>query len=121
MDLSERRLLCHCLPDQSCHGDVLVAEFRSQFPEAYDRDDARTGPPSTEVLRFLSELREEGNEDEGSSPDGGVPDASAGLKGVGPPMEVGTGFTSRPLCDGQSLASPGRWPPERRRYPESAE
>ena len=33
-------------------------------------------------------------------------------------MMVGTGYTARPLCDGQSLASPGRWPPECRRYPD---
>ena len=38
--------------------------------------------------------------------------------GHGPPMEVGVGYVSRELCDGQSLASPGRWSPEQRRYPQ---
>ena len=32
-------------------------------------------------------------------------------------MEVGLGYTSREICDGQGLASPGRWSPEERRYP----
>ena len=35
------------------------------------------------------------------------------------PLMAGTGYTERELCDGQTLASPGRWPPSRRRYPSS--
>ena len=33
--LRVKRLLCHCRPAQGCHGDVLIAEFRHQFPRAY--------------------------------------------------------------------------------------
>ena len=36
-------------------------------------------------------------------------------------MLVGSGYASREICDGQSLASPGRWPPEARNYPTSAQ
>ena len=32
---------------------------------------------------------------------------------------VGVGYTQRELCDGQSLASPGRWPPGSRVCPTS--
>ena len=35
-------------------------------------------------------------------------------------MLVGTGYTARQLCDGQTLAWPGRWPPEQRQYPEGS-
>ena len=35
-------------------------------------------------------------------------------------MAVGVGYTSRELCDGMALPSPGRWPPAKRRYPERA-
>ena len=35
-------------------------------------------------------------------------------------MEVGLGYTSREICDGQGLASPGRWSPEERRYPTTS-
>ena len=35
------------------------------------------------------------------------------------PMMVGVGYTQRELCDGQSLASPWRWPPGSRVYPTS--
>ena len=35
------------------------------------------------------------------------------------PMQVGVGYTARDYCDGQSLASPGRWPLAARRCPES--
>ena len=38
---------------------------------------------------------------------------------MGPPLQVGVGYTSRDHCDGQGLASPGRWPVENRRYPLS--
>ena len=35
------------------------------------------------------------------------------------PTTDGVGNTQRELCDGQSLASPGRWPPGSRLYPSS--
>ena len=38
---------------------------------------------------------------------------------MGPPLQVGVGYTSRNYCDGQGLALPGRWPIENRRYPRS--
>ena len=34
-------------------------------------------------------------------------------------MQIGVGYTVRDFCGGQSLASPGRWPPAMRRYPSS--
>ena len=35
-------------------------------------------------------------------------------------MMIGSGFTTRDICDGQSLASPVRWPPHARKYPSSS-
>ena len=32
-------------------------------------------------------------------------------------MVVGSGYTSRAVCDGLSLSSPGRWAPHARKYP----
>ena len=34
-------------------------------------------------------------------------------------MMVGSGYIPGEMCDGQSLASPGRWPVDMRRYPHS--
>ena len=34
-------------------------------------------------------------------------------------MQIGLGHTGRDFCDGESLASPGRWKPEDRRYTET--
>ena len=34
-------------------------------------------------------------------------------------MQVGVGYAKREICDGQSLASPGRWAPGSRVYPNS--
>ena len=36
-------------------------------------------------------------------------------------MLVGSGYCTREFCDGQTLASPGRWPVESRRYPDRPE
>ena len=38
--------------------------------------------------------------------------------GSGKPMQVGIGYTVRGFCDGQSLASPGRWSLSKRNYPQ---
>ena len=116
--LSGRRLLCHCKDTQKFHGDKLISEFRRQFPGAYDRSRFSSVPPSARVLGFLARLREEPESDD-TSADEGAPPKGAGWRGKGPPMEIGTGYSSRKICDGQSLASPGRWRPRARVYPET--
>ena len=68
-------------------------------------------------MSFLAELRREPESDEGST------EAHA-PRGVGlwtweAPMQVGLGHKARDFCDGELLASPGRWNPEDRKYPES--
>ena len=96
---------------EDCHGDVLIEEFKQLYPNAHDRIQPRSSPPGPEILTFLARLREEPESDEGSSPDESVPTKFAGHRGVGSPMKVGVGYVEREFCDGQSLASPGRWPP----------
>ena len=117
--LSGTRLVCHCRATEDCHGDVLIEEFKKLFPAAHDRNRPSGPPPGHEILSFLARLREEPESDEGSSPDEGVPEKHAGYRGNGPPMMVGVGYVQREFCDGQSLASPGRWPPGSRVYPSS--
>ena len=97
--LSGCRLVCHCTPNQACHADSLIELYRAMFSSAFDRDNPATGPPSSDVLRVLAKLREEPPEDEGSSADEGAPPKESGWKGRGLPMLVGTGKTSRELCD----------------------
>ena len=106
--LSGRRLLCHCKDSQRCHGD-----FRRQFPCACDRSQFSAAPPTASVLDFLARLREEPESDD-TSADEGAPPKGTGWRGKGPPMEIGTGHMSREIW-----ASPGRWPPMARVYPES--
>ena len=109
--LSGRRLLCHCQLHEKCHGDVLIQEFSKSYPQAYDRTAKAGNPADSRVLNYVSRFREEPDSEEGSSPDEGVPERGSGHRGIGPPMMVGVGYTQRELCDGQTLASPGRWPP----------
>ena len=117
--LSGTRLVCHCRATEDCHGDILVEEFRKLYPAAHDRNQPCGAPPGHEILSFLARLREEPESEEGSSPDEGVPEKLAGHRGNGPPMLVGVGYVQREFCDGQSLASPGRWSPGSRVYPSS--
>ena len=115
--LSGKRLVCHCSKGQSCHGDILVKKFVELFPDAYDRNAPEQRPPTSSELNLLATLRQEQLSDDGSSADENVPEKGAGWTGVGSPLQVGVGYTSRDSCDGQGLPSPGRWPVESRRYP----
>ena len=114
--LSGLRLLCHCKPGQACHGDVIIKKFRDRYPSAYDRSVSSSIPPSA-VLNYMAALREEPPSDPGSSSDEGAPPGGSGWTGSGTPLLIGAGHTSREYCDGQSLASPGRWTPSQRKYP----
>ena len=77
-------------------------------------------PPDARILDYVARLREEPESDDGSSPDEGVPDNRAGHREIGKPMQISVGYVQRDLCDGQSLASPGRWAPASRVYPSTA-
>ena len=93
---------------ERCHADVLISLFRQTFPTAHDRDRETQPPPTASVLDFLAKLRNELEEDEGSSADDGGPPTGAGWRGKGQPMMIGSGCVTREVCDGQSLVSPGR-------------
>ena len=118
--LSGLRLVCHCTPNQACHADVLIRKFREKYPGAYDRT-MPSSIPSASVLNYLAALREDPPSDPGSSADEGAPPAGSGWVGAGNALLIGTGYTAREYCDGQSLASPGRWPPSQRNYPTHPE
>ena len=70
----------------------------------------RTSPPAPAVLSFMAKLREEPESDGRFLPRRRVPGKFAGHRGKGKPTQVGVGHGLSDLCDGQSLASPGRWP-----------
>ena len=111
--------MCHCGLQQSCHADVLVSAF-TKTPGAFGRDDiAAASDPSSEQQTYFAELREEQSSSGVSSADEGARPSGTGWTGTSKPMQVGVGYPFRDLCDGQSLASPGRWPMDQRRYPQS--
>ena len=112
--LSGKSLVCHCTPMQSCHADPLIRKFRELCLGAYDRDDPTQRAPTGDELNLLARHRQ------GSSADEGVSAKNSGWVGARPPLQVGVGYTSRDCCDGQGLASPGRWPVENRQYPSSS-
>ena len=100
--LSGLRLVCHCKLSETCHADVFVRESRKLYATAFDREDSESEPASSEVPNYLARSRMEPER-----------------RGTGPPMCVGEGYVMREVCEGQSLASQGRWPVSRRRYLES--
>ena len=116
--LSGLRLVCHCRPSQACHGDAIIREFTSMYPEPFNRAELDGMVPSSSVLNYVSRLRDEPECEEESSADEGVPQKGSGWHGDGEPTLVGVGYVSREFCNGQALASPGRWPVAQRRYPD---
>ena len=52
------------------------------------------------------------------SPDENVQEKGSRWYGRGSPLLVGSSCSVREVCDGQSLASPGQWAVEDRRYQE---
>ena len=115
--LSGARLICHCSAKQACHADVIIEAYRSRFPNSFDRSSDNGETPASSVINYLALLRQEPESESGSSADEGVPGPGAGWVGSGDPMMVGSGYTSRTVCDGLSLSSPGRWAPLARKYP----
>ena len=89
----------------------------SQF--FYDRVFSTT-PPTSDILNYIARLREEPPNDPGFSADENVPPSATGLLGQGEPMLMGVGNTTREFCDGRTLVSPGRWPVQHHRYPDSS-
>ena len=93
-------------PTRRSPGAPLITLFHQLHPSTFDRDGPATGPTSSEALGHHSVQNELTTG--GSSP-GDVPSwKNAGRRGKRDPMMVGSGYTSWELCDGQSLASPGR-------------
>ena len=113
--LSGARLVCHCRPSESCHGDTLIEEFKRSYPGAYDRSQDRGVPPDPEIMSFMARLLEEPESEEVPT----IRPKMSGHCGKGQPMKVGLEYAQRDFCDGQSLASPGRWPPGSRVCPSS--
>ena len=110
----------HCKQHEDCHADALIRKFRECFPDSFDRSSLVQRPPTASELDLLAQKREEPASDDGSTADEDSPPKGAGWQGTGRPMTVGVDYTSREYCDGQALASPGRWPISAPRYPQSA-
>ncbi len=79
-------------------------------------------PPSFHVLRQAAAdarraAQPEHPPESDTEPDSDAAPAGAGLKGLGPPLMVGTGSNRRRISDGAGLCSPGAWPPHDRPFP----
>ncbi len=85
-------------------------EYGEKVPETEDaveearQEQARTKGHQEKVRRDASD----------TEPDSEAEPAGAGVRGVGPPMQVGAHDRRRTLCDGAGLCSLGCWPPWRR-------
>ena len=95
-ELKGKTLICHCRPEELCHGDSLkeiLADLTLQSDqspkEGLDIDEGNEGPPHR---------------------------GGEGPRGIGPPLMTWKKGQPRELADGGGLCSPGKWPLNRRRY-----
>jgi hypothetical protein len=103
-ELAGKDLLCHCKPEEPCHGDHLLELVRVAGSKSMGSflDD---GLP----VRLL-----QGHQGPVASPQAGV---TVGWHGAGPPRKARHMGGDKPFSDGGGLCSPGRWPPSKRRLP----
>ena len=87
-ELTEKRLLCHCRMNQSCHGDNLIQLYLWVYPDAYDRRVTDRAPTSPE-LNALAEARNERTDSEESELDAEIACAPQGWRGNHSPLTVG--------------------------------
>ena len=106
---------CVPLPNQDCHGDSNSRCVSSSPPSSLRqvRCDDRLSFFRRRQLPGEATRRARGRRRV-------ITGYSSGWSGLGDSMLVGSDYTSRELCDGQTLDSPGRWPEGQRRYPRDA-
>ena len=118
--LSGKVLLCHCDPNQLCHGDVFISRFK-RIAENATEDPA----PTIELDTAGSSMAPvEGKCPQGTQPpavlpcvdEGPVP--NRGWLGRGPARTSSFMGRGRTFEDGGGLCSPGKWPPSRRNLPD---
>ena len=121
-ELSGAVLVCHCLPDQACHGDVLLrALAESQGPEEEDLDDDGFDDDAGTDHDGNGGSGAGGADADEPDEDSGNPTPSflgAGPVGRGPPLRVLRRGVPRDVVDGGGLCSPGKWPLSRRCFPQ---
>ena len=97
-------LLCHCKPEEPCHGDYLLELCRAEGAKSMATflDD---GLP-VRVAQVRQEVATHS-----------ATEVAVGWHGSGPPRKVNHMGGDKPFCDGGGLCSPGRWQPGKRRLP----
>ena len=91
-----KRLICHCLPGEPCHGDVLI---ELAIKEHARLSAGRTTPGPT------------------AAPPGPAPEAAEEMLmvGLGDPFTVARKGVRRHIVDGAGVCSPGKWSPDMRK------
>ena len=116
LELSGRRLLCHCKAHERCHADELIRQFLLKYPEAYVMGLSDDAPPQ-EVALAMAWARQEVDDGEVSGTSSEDEPLFPTHLGRGPRMTVGSGPSFRDVRDGCGRWSPGLWPLADRRFP----
>ncbi|CAK0883391.1 unnamed protein product [Prorocentrum cordatum] len=93
--LGGKRLVCHCLPSERCHGDAIIAAC-AKLSGGANLPDIDSGNP------------------------GSPRKAGDGWLGRGGPLQAPLRRGARGMEDGAGSCSPGRWPFAARRLPDSS-
>ena len=111
-ELDGATLLCHCAPDQRCHGDVLIRLFKGLKVSA--QVGSGFPPPSDAQVSAAAALKKASVKQSRVSAAIAARQRPTRICGTGDPIYIGSGDRKRLLADGAGLCSPGLWPPERR-------
>ena len=114
-NLEGRRIMCHCRPDQQCHGDVLIEAFAHHAQMMMD--EISKDPPTDDAIIGEAEARRAGVTGSTRADFVGRT-APTRVLGDGVPLYVYKGAARRLLSEGGGLCSAGLWPPNRRFEPE---
>ena len=86
-ELSGKRLLCHCRPDEKCHVDSLRDLFRDWHPHAFHPSSSERQPLSSK-LNILAKGREDREDSEKSGLEDAETDAPQGWPGMPTAVET---------------------------------
>jgi hypothetical protein len=123
-ELTGKDLLCHCGPEEECHGDHLLvlaraAGLKSMVGFLDDGLPVRATPARPAAMG-PQPTATAGPERRRQAPASASPQAASttsGWHGIGPPRKARHMGGDKPFHDGGGLCSPGRWPPGKRGLP----
>ena len=122
-ELAGKRLLCHCKASEPCHADTIIQHFTRSLATPEGGEVVDKTPTNIDLKKLnedkvtdkIEEMPTSDEEQDGSR----RPKKGDGWRGSGPPLTFNKKLKRVEVQDGAGHCSPGRWPRETRKLPES--